>query len=667
MSVRGGVGTRLFVAGGQEVRSEFDRTGQHATRMWSEIGAGQRTASPALRAVSTVAGEARDAVEGMAASAGGLGRSLTLLGPAGIAAGAAVGGLLIAIQNSAATAEWADELATTADLVGVNAEKLQELRHAGEVFEVGMADMDRGLQSLNAALGAMRTGVGDGRLKEAFETLGITDAQLANLESADQLLPLLADKFAALGSRADQTQLAKKLQIEELLPLLIQGSANIEEMTDKARELGLVMDEASVQGAAAMNEELRVADERLAAASRSMDTAMIPSLVAMKGALADAAQGAADLFNWLNKASAANVDGQLERRVGWAAAARNRASVLRDEDSTFRDATLAGGSGVEASTRRGRLAAAARAEAEAIRIETDIQNLSLQEQARIKALSQAGADRIASTLREGGSTSAARTGGGRSRGASSTSVSAIDSVLPYDPVTGQQIKPKSDEALARERLFGPEVRDGVKMPVQVDLLPTLQENLAVYQADFQERTQTAFADGLRAAMDGNLGDFLAARLRDSLINGLSEGLANAWTKAREALAGNPNNGGWGTIVDGVFNGLPNLFGRKAVGGPGHAGRAYSMAEYGGAELAVFGANGQVFDHTATQRMLEDIAAPRGSGQPVQVSLNYSIDARGAGPREVDALNARLDRMERDQPSRIVEVVNEGLARRMIRG
>ncbi|MFB2351078.1 hypothetical protein, partial [Priestia megaterium] len=92
----------------------------------------------------------------------------------------------------------------------------------------------------------------------------------------------------------------------------IQGSASIEEMTDKARELGLVMDEASVQGAAAMNEELRVADERLSAAARSKQVEMVPALVAMKNALAEAAQGAADLFNWLNRASMANVDRQIE-------------------------------------------------------------------------------------------------------------------------------------------------------------------------------------------------------------------------------------------------------------------------------------------------------------------------------------------------------------------
>jgi len=663
MSVRGGVGTRLYVAGGQEVRSEFDRTGQHAQRMWSEIGSGQRTASPALRAVSSAAEGAKEAVEGLASGAGGLGRSLSLLGPAGIAAGAALGGLLMAIQNSRATAEWADELATTADLVGINAEKLQELRHAGEVFEVGVADLDRGLQNLNAALGAMRTGVGDGRLKEAFAELGITPEQLAIMESADQLLPLLADKFAALGSRADQTQLAKKLQIEELLPLLIQGSANIEEMTDKARELGLVMDEASVQGAAAMNEELRVADERLSAAARSMQVEMVPALVAMKTALAEAAQGAADLFNWLNRASMTNVDRQIEQQLNVSAKSRERAGILRDPNTTPAEALLTGAvTGAEAFSREARLAAAARQEQAAIRAETAIQTLSLNEQARIKALSSAGAAQIASASSGGGGASAARTGrSGRAASPASVSVTNEAQTDLLDLATGRTIKPMSDQERELEdavaRLFRD--RKDLVVPMKVNLLPTLQENLAEYQADFQDRTQTAFADGLRAAMDGNLGAWMSNRLREMLFEDVAEGASEVFG----ALRKNAGDGVLGSVLDfGI-----DFLGRRATGGPVQAGRAYSMAEYGGAELAVFGANGQVFDHTATERMLKNIAAPQSAGHAVTVHAPVTINAQGAGPREIEILRGELDQLRREQPARIVEVVNEGLARRMIRG
>lgn len=664
MSVRGGVGTRLYVAGGQEVRTEFDRTGQHAQRMWSEIGSGQRTASPALRAVSSAAEGAKEAVEGMAAGAGGLGRSLAVLGPAGIAAGAALGGLLMAIQNSRATAEWADELATTADLVGINAEKLQELRHAGEVFEVGVADLDRGLQNLNAALGAMRTGVGDGRLKEAFAELGITPDQLATMESADQLLPVLADKFVALGSRADQTQLAKKLQIEDLLPLLIQGSANIEEMTDKARELGLVMDEASVQGAAAMNEELRVADERLSAAARSMQVEMVPALVAMKNALADAAQGAADLFNWLNRASMSNLDRQIQQQQNVARQSRGRAEILRDEKSSYLDVVGTGAvTPLEARSREARLAAARRQDAAADRAEAIIQDLALAEERRLKELATEEFRRTFVPQPKGAAGADGTNPGRASRpsGQGQVTVTSPDPVDILDLSTGRPIKPKSDQERELEgavaRLFRD--RKDLVVPMRVNLLPTLQENLSEYQRDFQDRTQMAFADGLRAAMDGNLGAWMSNRLREMLFEDVAEGAAEALGALRKGAG----DGLWGSVLDfGV-----DFFGRRAAGGPVQAGRAYSMAEYGGAELAVFGANGQVFDHTATQRMLEKIAAPQASGPAVTLHMSTTIDARGAGPREVEMLSARLDQMDREQPARIVQVVNEGLARRMIRG
>lgn len=621
MSVRGGVGTRLFVVGGQEVRSEFDRTGQHAQRMWSEIGSGQRTASPALRAVSSAAEEARGAVEGMASSAGGLGRALGVLGPAGIAAGAALGGLVLAIQNSRATAQWADDLATAADKIGVTAEKLQELRHAGEVFEVSMADLDRGLQKLNASLGAMRTGVGDGRLKDAFAELGISREQLQNLESADQLLPLLADKFSQLGSRADQTQLAKKLQIEELLPLLVQGSDKIAEMTQKARDLGLVMDEASVQGAAALNEELRVADERLGAAARQMDTAMIPALVAMKGALADAAQAAADLFNWMNRNSVNNADWQIQQRLRTAQASRERARTLRDEDASYADVLATGAvSGVEAMSRERRLAAARRQEALAIAAESEIEAISLREQARLKALEDDARRRTAGGGGSSGDSPPARSGGsGRASSSPGVTVTPFDTVLPIDPVTRRPIQPKTQLEREIERLYGPEVKDGVKLPVKVDLKPSLDENLARYQEAFRERTQSAFADGLRAAMDGNLGQFLAARLRDYLVESVAPSLAEAMT---QATAGRTLTGGGG-IGDIILS----LFSRRASGGPVQAGRGYSLAEYG-PEIAVFGQNGQVFDTASTLRMLTQAAGASASASAnIQVVVN--IDAKDA--------------------------------------
>lgn len=569
-AVRGGVGTRLFVVGGQDVRSEFSRTADSAKRMWSEIGSGQREANPALRVLSGVAGEARDRLEGMAGAAGGLGLSLTAAGAAGVAAGAAIGGLILAIQNSAVVAEWADDLATAADLIGVSAESLQELRYAGEVFEVSATDMDTALRKLNGTLGAMRTGVGDERLKEAFEELGITNEQLMSLESADQLLPLLADKFAVLGSRADQTQLAKKLQIEELLPLLVQGSTKIEEMTVQARDLGLVMDEASVQGAAGLNEELRVADERLAAAARSAQVELIPALVAIKRYAAEAAVATAGLVGWMNDviAKAPSV-GVL--------------SVIR---------------GDQYRKPKGRLMGADR---------------------------QAQLDRIAEEAFAAEESGGGGGGGGSPRAATprQISVTAIDAALPIDPVTRRPIQPRSLLDQEIERLYGPEVKDGVRLPVRVDLQPSLQENLAAFSADFESRTRDAFADGLHAAINGDFGRFLASRLQDMLVEGLASSLALALSDAKSPDKGG-GIGGW------FVNAAMSVFDRRAVGGDVRAGRAYSLAEYG-PEVAVFGRDGQVFDTAATARMMADAvgqaSGARMAGGPAPVIIN--IDAKDA--------------------------------------
>ncbi|MBX9707054.1 MAG: hypothetical protein K2X61_03875, partial [Caulobacteraceae bacterium] len=49
---RGGVGIRLFIQGGELARRTFDQVGDSGRRMWAEIALGQRSANPAIRALS---------------------------------------------------------------------------------------------------------------------------------------------------------------------------------------------------------------------------------------------------------------------------------------------------------------------------------------------------------------------------------------------------------------------------------------------------------------------------------------------------------------------------------------------------------------------------------------------------------------------------------------
>lgn len=229
----------------------------------------------------------------------------------GAAAGAAaVAAFSVGMQKAAEAAQFADDLVATADKIGVTAEALQELRHAAEVADIPAAKLDEGLQRLNATLGALQSGVGDGKVKAAFAELGIPHAQIQSLQSAEELLPLIAEHIQQVGTHAEQVQIAKKLGIEELLPLLLKGSDGIAQLREEAQLLGLVMSEEVAVSLADANEKLRIADERSRMAGRSLGAVLVPALVKVKNALADATQG---LANFLTKLR----DSPLASAPGW--------------------------------------------------------------------------------------------------------------------------------------------------------------------------------------------------------------------------------------------------------------------------------------------------------------------------------------------------------------
>lgn len=238
---RGGVGIRLFVQGGEVVRRTFDQVGDSGRKMWSEIALGERSANPAIRALSVGAGEARAGLQGLASRAGSVGAALGVFGVAGLAAAAALGALAIAVTAAFSAMADAAELTDTAERIGLGVEALQEWRYVADEAGVDTGKLEAGMEKLNGVLGKFKMGIGDGKLKPVFEELGITKAQLDNVTTADQLLTLLADTLGQVGDRAKQVSMARAMGIEELLPILRMGSEGIKDFRNEASELGFVM------------------------------------------------------------------------------------------------------------------------------------------------------------------------------------------------------------------------------------------------------------------------------------------------------------------------------------------------------------------------------------------------------------------------------------------
>jgi hypothetical protein len=234
---------------------------------------------------TTVRGE----LEGIASRAGPAAGALNGFGAAGLAAAAALGALTVAAGRAIEAMSFGDELQTSADKLQITAEALQELQFAAEETDVPLESLEAGLAKLNGTIGAFKTGIGGKKVAGAFEALGISKESLDDVTDATQLLPILADRLGQVSDTASQVQIARKLGIEDLLPLLRQGSNGLAEMRDRARELGLVISNDTVKALADADRQMELATRQIQANLR----------VAFSGLAVDIAKATAGLAEFL--------------------------------------------------------------------------------------------------------------------------------------------------------------------------------------------------------------------------------------------------------------------------------------------------------------------------------------------------------------------------------
>jgi len=156
--------------------------------------------------------------------------------------GAATGALFGLVKSSASAA---DQLAKTADRLGIGIESLQRLRYAADLSGVSTQTFDMALQRFTrrAAEAASGTGVA----KDAFKGLGIQlkDAN-GNLRPTEDLMAEVADKMAKIEDPAKRVRLAFTLFDSEgvkMVNMLKGGGKAMRDAGIEAERLGLITEE----------------------------------------------------------------------------------------------------------------------------------------------------------------------------------------------------------------------------------------------------------------------------------------------------------------------------------------------------------------------------------------------------------------------------------------
>jgi lambda family phage tail tape measure protein len=264
---------RLAVEGGGQVKAELVSVGQSGEQSLKRIESAGERASGGLKGLGRQAELLRTGIRTLGGALIGV---------------TTVGGLAALIDRSISAA---NAIGKSADTIGVGVEALQELRFAAKASGVEQQTLDMALQRFTRR--AAEAAQGTGEAKDALAQMGIAlRDQSGNLRSSEDLLADVADAFARIEDPAERVRLAFKLfdsQGVALVNLLRGGSGALEEMRDRARDLGIVLDEHLVRDAERARTELDTLSQVISANLTRAALEAAPAIADLSSWLADVA------------------------------------------------------------------------------------------------------------------------------------------------------------------------------------------------------------------------------------------------------------------------------------------------------------------------------------------------------------------------------------------
>jgi hypothetical protein len=264
---------RLAVEGGGQVKAELVSVGQSGEQ--------------SLRRIESAGERASGGLKGLGRQAELLRTGIRTLGGA-LAGVVTVGGLAALVDRSLSAA---DAIGETASKIGIGVEALQELRFAASLAGVEQQTLDMALQRFVRRVAEAANGTGEA--KDALAQMGIAlRDQSGNLRGTEDLLGDVADAFTRIENPAERVRLAFKLFDSEgvaLVNLLQEGSGALEAMRERARSLGIVLDERLVRDAGRARDELDTLAQVISANLTRAALEAAPVIADLSGWLADVA------------------------------------------------------------------------------------------------------------------------------------------------------------------------------------------------------------------------------------------------------------------------------------------------------------------------------------------------------------------------------------------
>lgn len=191
------------------------------------------------------------------------------------AGGAVIAPLLAAVQHFATAG---DQVNKASDRTGVAVEALSELAYAADQSGANLETLEGGLRRMQASV--LDAAKGSKSAQENLAMLGLTVEQLAGL-SPDQQFKLIADRLSRIEDPTLKAAMAMKVfgkSGTQLLPLMAGGAKGIEELQQRARELGLTISKDDAQAATLFGDTLDDLWKSVKAGVFAIGSALAPML-----------------------------------------------------------------------------------------------------------------------------------------------------------------------------------------------------------------------------------------------------------------------------------------------------------------------------------------------------------------------------------------------------
>jgi hypothetical protein len=177
--------------------------------------------------------------------------------------------------------ERIDKVGKEAQKAGVGVEAFSGLQLSAELADVSMQTLTTSLGKLSKNM--VDTASGTGEAKKTFDALGISVTNTdGTMKSADQVLIEIAGSFGGAADGASKTAAAIALLGrggKELIPLLNEGAAGLEQMRATAESMGLIIDQNTSNAVQKFNDNLKILGKSGEGIANLVIAEIIPALL----------------------------------------------------------------------------------------------------------------------------------------------------------------------------------------------------------------------------------------------------------------------------------------------------------------------------------------------------------------------------------------------------